>query len=68
MTQPIRPGDALPDDADDASFADVTARKAIAAFVANAKLLDDLPVDHRSEMRSGPTANTCASSPSRRRP
>ncbi len=34
----------LPDDADDASFAGVTARKGtVAAFVANAKLLDDLP-------------------------
>ncbi len=44
MTQPIRPEDVLPDGADDASFAGVTARKGtVAAFVANAKLLDDLP-------------------------
>ncbi len=44
MTQPIRPEDVLADDADDARFGGVTARKGtVAAFVANAKLLDDLP-------------------------
>lgn len=44
-TQPIRPEDVLPGGADDASFGGVTARKGtVAAFVANAKLLDDLPV------------------------
>lgn len=44
MTEPIRPEDVLPDEADTASFGGTTARKGtVAAFVANAKLLDDLP-------------------------
>lgn len=43
MIQPVRPEDILPDDADTASFAGNSARKGtIAAFVANAKLLDEL--------------------------
>lgn len=44
MNQPIRPEDILPDDADTAPFGTITARKGtVAAFVANAKLLEQLP-------------------------
>lgn len=43
MTTPIRPEDVLPDEADSATFGGTTARKGtVAAFVANAKVLDDL--------------------------
>jgi hypothetical protein len=43
MTAPIRPEDVLSDQADTASFGDTTARKGtVAAFVANAKLIDEL--------------------------
>lgn len=44
MTSPITPEDVLPDEADVASFGGTTVRKGtVAAFVANAKLLDELP-------------------------
>jgi hypothetical protein len=43
MTAPIRPEDVLSDQADTASFGDTTVRKGtVAAFVANAKLIDEL--------------------------
>lgn len=44
MNTPVRPEDVLPNDADTASFGGTLARKGtVAAFVANAKLLEDLP-------------------------
>jgi hypothetical protein len=44
MTKPIRPEDVLPDESSTANFAGTTARKGtVTAFVANAKLLEELP-------------------------
>jgi len=46
VPKPIRPEDVLPDEDSAATFGGTTARKGtVAAFVANAKLLDDLPED-----------------------
>ncbi len=43
MPSPIRPEDVLADGADSTGFGGITARKGtIAAFVANAKILDEL--------------------------
>ncbi len=43
MTAPIRPEDVLPDGDDNAAFGDVSARKGtVAAFIANAKALNEL--------------------------
>jgi hypothetical protein len=45
----VRPHDVLPDGAETAVFGDTIARKgSVAAFIANAKLLDSLPVDDPS--------------------